>query len=88
MVWGKCRACEAKDKEIEHLLALLEKANASQEKANARLAEIQSPGVNGRLEPRPTRPIERSRKPMVVPLPGYAAEAMQGLVMQGLEVEP
>lgn len=72
-MWGRCRSCEAKDKEIEHLLALLKEANAQTEKAQARLADIASPGVAQRLEPRPVRPPREV--PVAAPtvqFPGYA----------------
>lgn len=84
MLWTRaCKACEAKDREIEHLLALLERANGATEKANARLAEVQSPGVNSRLEPHDPRPPRPPRAKPVLGFPGYAPE-----VQEGVEVEP
>lgn len=75
-MWGRCRACEAKDKEIEHLLALLGEANARSEKAQARVSELADPGISRRLAV-PVAPIRRDNLVPVQPIsgfPGYERE--------------
>lgn len=44
-----CRGCEAKDSEITHLMAQLDKLQAMVETAHARLAELAEPGIALRL---------------------------------------
>lgn len=84
-MWGNrvCKVCEAKDREVEHLLAILERTQGQLEKAQARLAEIQAPGVTGRLEPRPVRPLVKPPSAPVAAFPGYAPERQPMI-----EVEP
>lgn len=74
-MWGgPCRTCEAKDTEIAHLLALLDKANAQVEKAQARMSELLEPGLNQRLEaPRRPMPVRPTPDPAQgIGFPGYA----------------
>jgi hypothetical protein len=58
----RCRGCTAKDEEIRHLLALLDKTQGAAENAQARLAEIASPGAERRRVDVPPglRGIERA----------------------------
>jgi len=72
MLWGKCRTCDAKDKEIEHLLALLDRSSANLEKAQARLSEIVDPGLTQRLVPRlPPAPRTQPLRDNAPQFPGY-----------------
>lgn len=75
-MWGRCRACDAKDKEIEHLLALLGEANTRSEKAQARVSELADPGISRRLNPvavvrRDLAPIQAAQ---IQGFPGYERE--------------
>lgn len=76
----KCRGCEAKDEEIRHLLALLDKAQAATEKAQARVVEIASPGAERRVAltaaPEQAGPIRRVSVavPTGVGFPGYTPQ--------------
>lgn len=74
-MWLRCRACEAKDREIDHLLALLNEANERADKANARVAEVVAPGVVARALPRPVLP-PREPQPSrdLISFPGYERE--------------
>ena len=74
-MWGKCRACEAKEREIEHLLALLNEANERADRANARMAETVAPGVVARTTPRPILPPrEPEPERELISFPGYERE--------------
>lgn len=73
----KCRGCEARDREIIHLLAQLEETRKQTDKLLALQAEIVSPGSSHRAVPRPLTPAARAaavapppRKP-VMNFPGY-----------------
>lgn len=80
-----CRGCKAKDSEIAHLIAQLDKLNGMIEKAQARVTELAEPGINLRLAgatragaapgPRTERPALRPRVPT---FPGYAPERKMG----------
>jgi hypothetical protein len=80
----KCRGCEARDREIIHLLSLLEEARKSYDKLITIQAEMVSPGASGRAIPRPKTPAMRAAelKPLVKPttrtakvgFPGYERE--------------
>lgn len=79
-----CRGCKAKDSEIVHLMAQLEKLSAMVEKANARVAELAEPGIALRMAGadrmasvgRP--PAPRAARPMVQGFPGYGPEPKAG----------
>ena len=47
----ECRGCAAKDQEIDHLRANIEKLLEQLEKAQARVMELAEPGVNRRMNP-------------------------------------
>lgn len=74
MLWFGCKACRAKDEEIHHLLALLNEANDRNEKAQARLGELVSPGVTARLTPRAPVPLVPRRAASSATFPGYAQD--------------
>lgn len=70
----KCRGCEAKDAEIAHLRAELERFHQHLERAQQRLTEIAVPGIEKRIASA-TQPIREAPK-RAVPLvassfPGY-----------------
>ncbi len=73
--WSRCRACEAKDQEIAHLLAIVAELTERANKADARLAETISPGVVSRAMPRPAMPRpERIIAQRIQGFPGYEPE--------------
>ncbi len=51
-----CRGCEARDKEIGHLLAQLNAQRDHTTKLAAQLCEIASPGSTRRADPPPPKP--------------------------------
>jgi len=68
----KCRGCQAKDDEIRHLLALLDKAQSAANMTQARLAEIASPGAERRIAaPAPVPPHSAGPAPNAPSFPGY-----------------
>jgi hypothetical protein len=78
-----CRGCRAKDGEIAHLMAQLDKLAAMVEKSQARVAELAEPGIAMRLAgadraairpPAAARPARR----MVQGFPGYGLEPKMG----------
>ncbi len=76
--WTRCRACEARDQEIAHLLAIVAELSERANKADARLAEVISPGVVGRANPVVGRPLmprpERLVPQRISGFPGYEPE--------------
>jgi hypothetical protein len=46
----ECKGCKAKDKEIDHLLALTDSLQRQNEAMQKRLLEIADPGSNRRVE--------------------------------------
>jgi len=77
----KCRGCQAKDDEIRHLLALLDKAQSAANTTQARLAEIASPGAERRIVPAfPVPPRSAGPPPPVPNFPGYARAQAKPLV--------
>jgi|GEM_PF-4524644 len=49
----KCRACEAKEKEIDHLRAIIAELQKQLEKATARVMELAQPGIERRMQTPP-----------------------------------
>lgn len=85
-MWGRCRSCEAKDREIEHLLALADRLTVQTEKAQARLAELAQPGLTQRIEPRAPRalvPVAAATGRPAIQFPGYEG----GQLPPGAKVE-
>jgi hypothetical protein len=68
----ECKGCAAKDQEIDHLRANIEKLLEQLEKAQARVMELAEPGVNRRMNP-PAEVHKRPAQHWRVPpeLPGY-----------------
>lgn len=79
-----CRGCKAKDGEISHLIAQLDKLNAMVEKAQARVAELAEPGISLRLagasraEAMPAMRPRPAPRPLVPTFPGYPPERKRG----------
>ena len=75
----KCRGCAAKDDEIRHLLALLDKVQAAASQTQARLAEIASPGAERRRVAEPVLRVPFRTPPsppeLAASFPGYEPTA-------------
>ena len=71
-MWFKCRGCEARDQEIRHLLAELDRLHGFLETSQKRLTELADPGINARLTPRApaSRQVPIQMK-TAVNFPGY-----------------
>ncbi len=76
--WGRCKGCEARSEEIAHLLAIVAELSERANKADARLAEVISPGVVNRASPPLPRPmLQRPERPVrqrITGFPGYEPE--------------
>lgn len=71
-----CRGCKAKDSEIAHLIAQLDKLSEMVERSQKRVTELAEPGITNRLLG-PSAARGSSPRPPVrlVPgFPGYAPE--------------
>lgn len=81
-MWGsKCRGCEAKDKEILHLIAQLDRLHVHLEASQARVAESVSPGVEHRIAKK-TQPLRANVPRAFVPsFPGYSRELARPTVV-------
>lgn len=55
-----CRGCEARDREILHLLALLEEGRKQLDKVLSVQAEIVAPGASARAIPKPVTAAARA----------------------------
>lgn len=74
-----CRGCEARDREIIHLLALLEEGRKQLDKVLAVQAEIVAPGSSVRAIPKPLTAAARAAalapktppRPRPANFPGY-----------------
>jgi len=69
-----CRGCEGRDQEIRHLVAENERLHKLLDKAQGRICELASPGIETRLEPekRKVRELPRpKREPDRYGFPGY-----------------
>lgn len=68
----RCRGCEARDKEIQHLLAELTAQRNHTESVARQLCEIVSPGSAQRSQTKPpTKPAQVIRPPAQIPRPTF-----------------
>lgn len=73
MFGTRCRACEARDNEITHLIGQLNRLNEILEKSQASLAELAGPGVMRRIQAPAQKLVEHSQnhRELEDAFPGY-----------------
>jgi hypothetical protein len=84
--FGRCKACDAKDSEIGHLLGQLEKLNAMLERSQSRLIETAAPGAAARVAWAESRERERGVSAAVPAKPAEPEENFPGYLPQAPQV--
>jgi len=80
-MWGsKCRGCEAKDKEILHLIAQLDRLHAHLESSQARIAETVAPGIERRIAQKVPSARVNTPRAFIPSFPGYSREVARPTV--------